>query len=138
MAYDRLTRDTQPRAGSPAQGGGEGDGMEAPSSPKERRTFRRSVVGMPVQAVRRGTPADDPRRLVSLHVLNVSRGGVGAVTQACLVEREPVMLFFPPLGPGKGRDTPGRIVRCVAAADAYRVGIAFDAPWPEREEARTS
>ena len=104
---------------------------------QERRQHRRSVVGMPIQAVRRSTPPEDPHRLISLHVMNVSRGGVGAVSPELLGESEPVTLFFPPLGPGRGRDTPGQVVRCVDCGDHYAVGIAFESPWPDREEALT-
>lgn len=103
---------------------------------QDRRRFRRSVVGMPVQAIRRTAPPEDPHRLIGLHVLNVSRGGVGAISPAGLASSEPLVLFFPPLGPGRGRDTPGTVVRCEECGDHYAVGIAFQDPWPERDEAK--
>jgi hypothetical protein len=102
----------------------------------ERRQFRRSIVGMPVQAVRRQTPQDDPRRLIGLHVMNVSRGGVGAITQQPMDVQEPVLLFFPPLGPGRGRDMTGEVVRCDACEGHFALGIRFEEPWPEHEEIR--
>ncbi|MBE3098238.1 MAG: PilZ domain-containing protein [Planctomycetes bacterium] len=108
---------------------------QSASGLNERRRYRRSVVGMPIHAVRLGSPEDDPHRLVGLHVLNVSRGGVGALAQEVLAEREPLLLLFPPLGPGKGRDTPAQAVRCDHTGECYAVGIAFEEPWPEREEA---
>jgi hypothetical protein len=91
---------------------------------------------MPVQAVRRASPPEDPQRVIGLHVLNVSRGGVGAISQAGLASAERVMVFFPPLGPGRGRDTLGQVVRCEECGDHYAIGIAFEEPWPEREETR--
>jgi hypothetical protein len=91
---------------------------------------------MPVQAVRRTTHESDPRRIVGLHVMNLSRGGVGAITQEDLAQQEPLVLFFPPLGPGRGFDTPGQVVRCERTGDHFAIGIAFEEPWPEREEAR--
>jgi len=91
---------------------------------------------MPIHAVRRDTPENDAQRLVGLHVLNVSRGGVGAVCQESLDRRERLLLLFPPLGPGKGRDTPAEVVRCGRAGNCYAVGIAFEEPWPERDDAR--
>jgi PilZ domain len=97
----------------------------------DRRRFQRSVVGMPVQAIRPINPPEDPTRVIGLHVLNVSRGGVGAISQANLASEEPVVLFFPPLGPGRGRDTRGQVVRCEQCDDHYAVGIAFDEPWQE-------
>ena len=109
---------------------------QGPSNQAERRRFRRSVVGMPVHAVRRETPQNDPRRLIGLHILNVSRGGVGAISQDALNRREPLTLLFPPLGPGRGRDTVAQVIRCDRAGDCYAVGIAFEEPWPEREDAK--
>jgi hypothetical protein len=104
--------------------------------PEERRRHRRSVVGIPIHAVRRQTPENDPRRLIGLHILNVSQGGVGAVSQESLNHHEPLTLLFPPLGPGRGRDTAAQVIRCDRAGDCYAVGIAFEEPWPERDEAK--
>jgi len=108
----------------------------APMTPQDRRRFRRSVVGMPLQAVRHTTPQNDPRRIVGLRVLNVSRGGVGAISQESIPVSEALTLFFPPLGPGRGRDAPGQVVHCQDCGDHFAVGIAFEEPWPEREELR--
>jgi len=99
----------------------------------ERRQFSRSAVEVPVTAVRRSTPLEDQRHVISLHVLNVSRGGLGALASDPLEEKESVVVFFPPMGPRKGRDTHGQVVRCVEEGDRYAVGIAFDEPWPVRE-----
>lgn len=93
-------------------------------------------MGIPVHAVRREAPQSDPHRLVGLHILNVSQGGVGAVSQDALDHREPLLLLFPPLGPGRGRDTAAKVLRCQRTGDGYAVGIAFEEPWPEREEAK--
>jgi hypothetical protein len=110
---------------------------EAPLSKQERRKFRRSVVRMPVQAVRRSVSETDPRRLVGLHVLDVSRGGVGAVCQDSLERTEPLLLFFPPMGAGRGSDVSGRVVHCTRSSDRFAVGIVFDNPWPNPEEPRS-
>lgn len=104
----------------------------------DRRQFSRSVVGMPLQAVLRDAPQDHPNRVVGLHVLNLSRGGVGVASQAALPPSQPLILFFPPVGPGKGRDTVGQVVRCDACGDHYAIGIAFEEPWPELEESATN
>jgi len=107
---------------------------EAPSAPRERRRYPRCIVGMPVQAVRADTPQDDPRRMVGLHVLDLSRGGVGAASQEAIKPAQPLVLFFPPVGPGRGRDTPGMVVRCQERGTHYAVGIAFEEPWSEHED----
>ena len=104
---------------------------QAPSIRQERRKYRRSIVGMPVQALRRTVSENDPRRLIGLHVADVSRGGVGAVSQEMLESREPLLLMFPPVGPWRGLDSAGQVVRCVRREDHYAVGIVFDRPWHE-------
>ena len=111
---------------------------EAPTTPPERRRFRRSVVGIPVQAVRRDTPPHDSHRVIGLHILNLSRGGAGAASQQALAPTQPLVLFFPPIGPGKGRDAPGQVIRCDDLGDHYAVGIAFEEPWPEPDEIPTN
>jgi hypothetical protein len=73
---------------------------------------------------------------VGLHVLDVSRGGVGAVSQDPLEQTEPLLLFFPPMGAGRGSDVSGRVVRCNRNSDRFAVGIVFDNPWPNHEKPR--
>ena len=92
---------------------------------------------MPVQAVRRSAPENDPRRFLGLHIRDMSRGGIGAVSQEMLSASESLVLFFPPLGPGRGRDAQCQVVRCIQRDDHFAVGIAFEEPWPEREDVRT-
>lgn len=102
----------------------------------ERRRYQRCVVGIPVQAVRPDAPQDDPRRVIGLHILDLSRGGAGAASQEALEQDQALILLFPPVGSGKGRDTPGQVVRCDGRGSHYAVGIAFEEPWPEYEEIR--
>jgi hypothetical protein len=92
---------------------------------------------MPVQAIRRSVSESDPNRMVGLHVLDVSRGGVGAVCQDPLDQTETLLIFFPPMGAGRGTDVTGRVVHCVRQSDRFSVGIAFDHPWPEHDEPRS-
>jgi hypothetical protein len=97
----------------------------------ERRQHPRSVLGMPVEAIRRHLPECHPERVVGLHVTNLSRGGVRAESHRPLPPAEPITLFLPPLGPDHGQDTRGRVVRCDAAGDRWAIGIAFEEPLPE-------
>ena len=108
---------------------------QAPSIRQERRRYRRSIVGIPIQALRRTVSEDDPCRIVGLHVADVSRGGIGAVSQDVLESREPLLLMFPPVGAGRGLDASGQVLRCVRCQDHYAVGVAFDRPWPDGDEA---
>jgi hypothetical protein len=108
--------------------------MGGASAPRrDRRAFSRAAFEVPASAVRRRTSHDDPTRLVNVHILNVSRGGVGALVPEPFGTGEPVVVFFPPMGPRRGRDTHGRVVRCTESEGNYYVGIAFEAPWPEHE-----
>ncbi|HUU91701.1 MAG TPA: PilZ domain-containing protein [Phycisphaerae bacterium] len=107
---------------------------EARGIESDRRKFQRAVIGMPVRAVLGDAVPDDPRRIVGLRVLNVSRGGVSATSQEALSPSQPLTLFFPPVGSGKGRDTRGQVVRCDDLGGHYSVGIAFEAPWPDPDE----
>jgi len=109
-----------------------------PSGLQERRRFPRSVVEIPIQAVRRRVLTEDPRRLIGLHVLNISRSGVGAMAQEPLEERESLMLFFPPIGSGRGHDTPAEVVRCAISGGRCSVGIAFEQPWPAEGNIHTA
>ncbi|HUS45097.1 MAG TPA: PilZ domain-containing protein [Phycisphaerae bacterium] len=104
-----------------------------PPSGSERRRFPRFVIEAPLTAVRQNTPMDDRRHAIGLRVLNVSRGGLAAICPEFLQDREPLMVFFPPLGPRKGQDTQGTVTRCEQHGGHYTVGIAFEEPWPERE-----
>ncbi len=97
----------------------------------ERRQYDRAVLEVPATAVRRDTPLDHPRRVVGLRVLNVSRGGVGAMASTALAKDEPVVVFFPPMGPTRGHDAHGQVVRCDQVDCLYHVGIVFDEPWPD-------
>jgi len=83
-------------------------------------------VGIPVQAVLRNLAPDDPGRVVGLHVRDLSPAGAGAVAQRALPRRQPLVLFFPPLGAGRGDDTVGQVVRCEECGDHWSVGIAFE------------
>jgi len=97
-------------------------------SRKERRQHPRSVVGIPVEMVRRNLPEQDPNRVMGLHVTDLSRGGARAVSHRPLPRAEPVTMFFPPLGSARGEDTVGQIVRCDACGTCWEVGIAFETP----------
>ena len=99
----------------------------------ERRQFPRAMLELPASIVRRSASADHPKRVVGLRILDVSRGGVGAIAQEALREEEPVTVLFPPIGARKGIDTPGQVVQCCEHEDRFRVGIRFHDPWPEHE-----
>ncbi|MFO8015415.1 MAG: PilZ domain-containing protein [Phycisphaerae bacterium] len=103
------------------------------STRPERRRHPRSVVGIPVEAVRRDLPPRDPNRVVGLHVTDLSPSGAGAVVYRPLPTEEPVTLFFPPMGSAEARDTRGRVVRCEGRRDHWQVGIAFEDPLPDVE-----
>jgi hypothetical protein len=106
-------------------------GASAPS--EERRQFLRAAVQVPASAVRRNASLDHSARIVNLRIVNLSRGGIGANAPEPLFRGEPVVVFFPPMGSRRGRDSHGRVVRCTEVGGEHYVGIAFEPPWPEHE-----
>ena len=111
-----------------------GDVMSgAASSGAERRQFRRAALELPATVVCRSAAVGSPKRIVGLHVLDVSRGGLGAIAPEALGAEEAVTVFFPPMGARKGRDTQGLVVQCFSHENRFRVGIKFREPWPEHD-----
>ncbi len=100
----------------------------------ERRRHPRSVVGMPVEAVRPHLPQGHPDRVMGLRITDVSRGGAGAMAHRPLPPAEPLTLFLPPLGSDRGRDARGRVVRCEDCQDHWTIGIAFEGQGRNRGE----
>ena len=98
----------------------------------ERRKWPRSILQMPVEAVRTRLPQAETARVINLHLRNVSRGGIGGMSPVRLEPAENITVFFPPIGSSPGRDVSARVVRCDQAHDLYHIGLAFHENLDER------
>ena len=93
----------------------------------ERRIFGRRRVNVHADARRFDhtvAARRDPR--VRLQILDVSIGGLSAVTLTPLEAGEHVGVSFPPDLGQRGWNAFGRVIRCEPAADGYQVAVAFD------------
>jgi len=101
------------------------EGAMAEAGSGERRKWQRSILQVPVEAVRTRYRQDEASRVINLHLRDVSRGGVGGLSPVRLDPAEAITVFFPPLGSSPGRDLATRVVRCEQSHDLYHIGLAF-------------
>ena len=93
----------------------------------ERRMFPRKEVHAQVQGVRldNTVPA---RRMpwLSLHLRDLSIGGLSAISPAPLERGERLTVSFPENGPLPRWDAYGRVLRCEKSSLGYRIAVEFD------------
>src|SRR5437763_3556840 len=93
----------------------------------DRRMFPRKEVHSNVRGVRldNTVPA---RRLpwLSLHLRDLSIGGLSAISPAPLERGERITVSFPEDGPLPRWDAYGRVLRCEKSSLGYRVAVEFD------------
>ncbi len=63
---------------------------------------------------------------LTLHLRDVSFGGLSAISPTPLAQGEQLAVFFPRNGNVGGWDTLGRVVRCEPSTLGYRVALEFD------------
>lgn len=94
---------------------------------ERRRHPRRQASGQVSAVVRQpGHKPDDPAKMLTLDLIDLSDGGIGAVSQEPLAVGSRITVFFPPHGAEPGFDLAGEVVRCHAKEDRHRIGIALD------------
>ena len=93
----------------------------------DRRVFPRKEVHS-VADGRRLDNTLDARRFpqLTLHLRDLSLGGLSAISPAPLERGERVTVSFPRNGAIGGWDTMGRVVRCEPSFMGYRVAMEFD------------
>ena len=98
--------------------------MNMQSNPAERRRFPRTQLTLPIQAIRLDPDGDvvEPMQLI-----DISRGGVGAVAHRPFYPGVKVLLKLPTPGMGV-RNICAVIRRCRKSDEGYRLGIEFDSP----------
>ena len=95
--------------------------------PDERRIFTRKEIQVRVEGKRmdHSVPARQQPH-VSLSLRDLSVGGLSGISDMPLAAGERIAVFFPPQGASRGWDAYGRVVRCVAFPQGYRIAVEFD------------
>ncbi len=95
--------------------------------PLERRRERRRKISGRVTAIRATSDQPDLRhRICPLQLLNLSDGGLAAISQEPVELNTSIAVFFPPHGPEPGFDVYGRVVRCRPREYGHEIAIEFD------------
>ena len=93
----------------------------------ERRMFPRKEINARIDGLRHdNTIAAHQQPQLSLHVRDLSLGGLSAISPTMLDRGEKLTVFFPPQGTNRGWDAYGRVIRCEPSGFGYRVAVEFD------------
>lgn len=93
----------------------------------ERRVFPRKVVQASVEGRRMDHSIHALRQpSLSLHLRDLSLGGLSAISDQPLQAGERLNVAFPPLEQRPGWDAYGRVIRCEPSLSGYHVAVAFD------------
>jgi len=95
--------------------------------PVERRRHPRTRLAMTLGCIRLDPDGGDV--VDSLHMRDISRGGLGAYSARPYYPGQRIVLNLPILSGGGRRNVYATIVRCRRADEGYSVGFAFDAPY---------
>jgi len=93
----------------------------------DRRIFPRKEVHS-TAASRRMDNTIEARQYpqLTLHLRDLSLGGLSAISPTPLAEGETLAVFFPREGDRGGWDATGRVVRCEQSTLGYRVALEFE------------
>ena len=97
------------------------------SFPIERRRHPRTRIAMTLGCVRLDPDGGDV--VDSLHMRDISRGGLGACSARAFYPGQRIVLNLPIPAEGGRRNVYATIVRCRQKDDTYSVGFQFDAPY---------
>ena len=93
-------------------------------SPPERRRYPRTHLQMMLHGVRLDPDGGDVQN--TLQMVDISRGGMGVVSDRWLYPGQRIVLSVP-LHPEGGRSSlHTTVVRCRKVEDGYRAGLEFD------------
>jgi c-di-GMP-binding flagellar brake protein YcgR len=90
----------------------------------ERRRHHRTHVSMSVNCVRLEPEGGDV--VDRLHIVDISRGGLGAVADRAYYPGQRLVLCLPRTNDAGQRHIYATIVRCRQHTDGYRLGLEFD------------
>ena len=95
-------------------------------SGRERRKHPRTRVHLPLQCIR--MEPDGPSVLDRLEAVDISRGGLGAITQQRYYPGQRVVVRLPVMRTNGDRHMFAKVVRCRPLRDeGYRVGLQYEA-----------
>jgi hypothetical protein len=93
----------------------------------ERRRHPRTRLAMTLGCIRLDPDGGDV--VDSLHMRDISRGGLGAYSARPYYPGQRIVLNLPIPADAGRRNVYATIVRCRQAEEGYSVGFAFDAPY---------
>ena len=97
-------------------------GVQTPTT--ERRRHPRTQLQMAVRSIRLDPDGGDP--VDTLHMVDISRSGLGAYTDRPFYPGQRVVLCLPLSNNGGRRNIYATAVRCRPEEEGYKVGLAFD------------
>ena len=91
----------------------------------ERRRHPRTTLNMSVQCIRLDPDGGDV--FDRIHVVDISRSGLGAVSDRSFYPGQRIILALPISKGSTSRSLYASVVRCRPRDDGYRIGLEFDA-----------
>ena len=95
-----------------------------PYNPPERRRHPRTKLQMMLHGIRLDPDGGDVRD--TLQMVDISRGGMGAVVDRWLYPGQRIVLSMPLDPEGRRKNVYATVVRCKKVQEGYRTGLAFD------------
>ncbi len=90
----------------------------------ERRRHTRTQLNMMLHGIRLDPEGGDVHD--TLQMMDISRSGLGAVSDRWLYPGQKVLLCLPLHPQGARKNMYATVVRCTKASDGYRIGLEFD------------
>lgn len=92
--------------------------------PPDRRRHPRTQLRMMLHGIRLDPDGGDVRD--TLHMLDISRSGMGAMADRWLQPGQRIVLCLPLHPDGGRRNMYATVVRCQRAQDSFHLGLEFD------------
>jgi hypothetical protein len=101
--------------------------ISADTTQDNRRMFPRKEVNASASGQRMDNTIEARQfPQMTLHLRDLSMGGLSAISPTPLAKGEKLAVFFPRQGDFGGWDAMGRVVRCEQSTLGYRVAMEFD------------
>jgi hypothetical protein len=89
----------------------------------ERRLYARTQLQVTIRGLRMDPGGD---LVDTFHMLDISRGGLGAIVDRPYYRGQRVVMSLPVLDDGTRRSVYASVVRCRGDRDGYHVGLRFE------------